>query len=96
MFQAWSPCSLRRQPPQWLLKARRSSFPTPGKAVWARPPRGTCSLQPLDLGWFTLGQEEAGAGPKRIPGVRVWGLRYSVTLRQGCGGQTRTPLRPEL
>lgn len=71
--------------------APQSSTPTPRKAVWAQPPGGTCSLQPLGLSWFRLSQEEAKAGPKLLPGARAWGLRYTVTLRQGCGGRQGPP-----
>lgn len=53
--------------------ASQSSTPAPRKAVWAQPPGGICSLQPLGLGWFKLGQEEAKAGPKLLPGARAWG-----------------------
>ena len=77
------------------LGGSSKQHPIPRKAVWARPPGSTCSLQPLGLSWFRLSQEEAGAGPKCLPGARVWELRYTVTLWQGCGGQTRTPLRPK-
>lgn len=64
-------------------QSQEELFPTPGRRR-ARLQEAHVLCSPWTSAGSDFGRRKPGLALNAFPGVRVWGLRCTVTLRQGC------------